>query len=433
MQKMRPIKVKVVILTQNLIPAFSGTGSSVYLWALIDGLLKNKVEVHLITYNFHAEKWLLSTKCISEVEIEQLLIKSGVIPHIIKILPLQANTGLKNSYIGRAIWPRPEHYYNGYRYSSEINRELGEIKPDLIFAYTVDSISGLQEYENYKKVPFIGLVTDLDHLVRKYRRKYDETKSAKSALRKLRNIVAERKRVEISVTLLKRCDKIICSAYHHTQWLQHKGIKNARYFPVPVLDRPSETWLSKKEKNQECNQVPRILLLGNVNGIASHSGLMYFNDYLINKLDKMYQETKFELRIVGEGTLEPKLRARFLQYSWINITGFVDDIEKELYSCNILLVPTSIPLGFRTRIAEAFSYGVAVVAHKNNAKGMPELINNVNIVLGDNPDQFQLGIKKCLQDNAFLRNIERNARTTYVEKYQGEMVAQQIIDYAFGK
>mgnify|MGYP005814873579 CR=1 FL=1 len=423
--------MKIAVLTNNFIPFNSGNGSSIFLWSLTNGLFHRDAEVHLVSYGIDFPKWQSILKSNSKQDMEKRLTDSGFIPHLYPIISQTFPNDFTGSYVGRALLPRPEYYYSGFRYSTWISNTLSKIEPDIIFPYMVDAVAGSNEYRNKNQNCCIALVTDLDHLVRKYRRKYMDDQSLIAKIFQFRNIVAERKFTNLSIQLLKSCDRVCCSAFHHSEWLRRKGVTNIKYFPVPVLDRVGESWFSKKQNSQRNLKIPRILMLGNVNGIATLSGLRYFQEELMEKLDELYKITDFELRIIGGGQLEPKTSLIFSKYPWIKRIGFVDDVDEELLSSSIVLVPTSIPLGFRTRIAEAFSYGACVVAHKNNSMGMPELRNGENILLSENPDEFMFNINKCLTDNNFRIMIGNNARSTYNEMYRGDIVVQKILDYSF--
>ena len=423
--------MKAVIVTNNLIPVFSGNGSSVYLWSFCRGLVKKKIEVHLVTYNFNLEKWISYCNCTSLSELKLQLLESQIYIHFSKELSIPSMSGIKNSYLGRAIFPRTEHYYQGFNHKIWVNNKLENINPDIIFPYMVDAISAIQLYQESHHKKCVALITDMDHEVRKYRRIYSSNKSILTKIKYLRNNIAERDLPNTSISLLKQCSKICCSAHHHVDWLIQNGIKNVKYFPVPVLDRPGNDWKVKQELVMGNIVIPRILLLGNVNGIATLSGLYYLRNHLLVGLNKINKKINFEVRIVGGGELDKKIKDNFDNYNWIKRIGFVENIQDEFFSSSIILVPTPIPLGFRTRIAEAFSYGACVIAHYNNSFGMPELINNYNIVLAKNIKEFTSAIENCLSDKKYRDLIRMNARSTYIQKYEGENTVKKMIEFSF--
>jgi glycosyltransferase involved in cell wall biosynthesis len=70
-----------------------------------------------------------------------------------------------------------------------------------------------------------------------------------------------------------------------------------------------------------------------------------------------------------------------------------------------------------------------VVAHNANAKGMPELEDNLNILLAGSGREMVNAIKRCLESSELRYKLGKAARQTYEEKYDGSKVADEIIDY----
>lgn len=162
----------------------------------------------------------------------------------------------------------------------------------------------------------------------------------------------------IEIDILNNCDKIICSANHHSKWLQRKGIKNVKYFPVTVMDHSGENWMINNERTHKKSSPPIITMIGNVTYTATLDGLYYFSKHILPGLNKLQAKIGFELLLYGDGELAPNLAHVFEQYPWIKRVGFVEDIRDAFCSSSIFLVPTSIPLGFRTRIVKHFHTAV---------------------------------------------------------------------------
>jgi len=62
---------------------------------------------------------------------------------------------------------------------------------------------------------------------------------------------------------------------------------------------------------------------------------------------------------------------------------------------------------------------------------MPELINNYNIVLAKNIKEFTSAIENCLSDKKYRDLIRMNARSTYIQKYEGENTVKKMIEFSF--
>jgi glycosyltransferase involved in cell wall biosynthesis len=422
---------KVIVVTNNTLPLFMDNGSSVYLWCLTEALARKKKEVHIICYNFNLQKWLEITKCSGYLKLIQKLEKTGLILH-----PIPSQNNLKEqkifrSRIQRVFFPIPSDFYNGSHISDMVNREIARIDPECVIAYTADAIVAVTENMKERKFILIGLIVDLDHLVRKYRRKYSSEKSLRGNITRFRKTLLSLRMPHVLIDVLNKCDKVICSAYHHTKWLENKGVQNIQYFPVTVMDRASQYGLDTQEIPVKLDGPVIISMIGNVNYIATLDGLYFFSRKILPKLKKIQPHLNFEIHIIGGGELPNNLSKLFSKFAWIHRIGYVDDIKSVFNSSSIILVPTSIPLGFRTRIAEAFSYGCCVVTHKSNLSGMPELLDDKNILLAGSGNEFIAKIEKCLTDKESRIRIEHEARVTFEKCYDGKMISDLIVNYCF--
>ena len=72
----------------------------------------------------------------------------------------------------------------------------------------------------------------------------------------------------------------------------------------------------------------------------------------------------------------------------VEVVGFAENIVDEYRRTDVFLVTVPVEQGFRTRIAEAFSYGMCVVAHSANCAGMPEVIDGNNALTAADPDEL---------------------------------------------
>ncbi len=412
--------MRAVVLADNLLPILSDNGSSVHLWSLCEGLNKNGFEVHMVSFNHQLPKW---ARILQDTSID--------FPGKIVFHPVIDDEGNISRVANGNLWkniirPNESEFYPGARFSAIVKKVLSEISPDIIFAWAADAIVAASDYHNEH---LIGLVTDMDFLVRRYRRKYSKTEPGlKPFMRKFLTQAIELKFPMLYLQVLNRCQKIVCSANHHAEWLKSKNIKNVKYFPIAVPDRSGIGWNIRKASALQSTQPPKVSIIGNVNGIATLSGLHFLVDEMMPSLSQIAKQTKFELHLIGGGELDSSL-TKALNYPWIRRRGWVGDIQEEFISSTIMLVPIPIPLGFRTRIAEAFSYGTCVVAHSNNGLGMPELKNSINILMSQNGGELVHEIGECLANNQRTRNLGEAGRYTYVNSYDGNKVIRDTLKY----
>ena len=97
----------------------------------------------------------------------------------------------------------------------------------------------------------------------------------------------------------------------------------------------------------------------------------------------------------------------------IFIRGHVSPSDNEFLSSHVLLVPTPIELGIRVRIISGFSFGTCIVAHSANKKGIPELVNMKNSILGNTGYEIAHGCYTLYKDENLRKRIEKESRLTF--------------------
>ena len=232
------------------------------------------------------------------------------------------------------------------------------------------------------------------------------------------------KAARVTIELLSRCEVVVEHAAHHVAWLRRNGIQNCLYFPNPVDDAGGPEWEARRESSATEGK-PKILMAGHLRGIATLSGLHLLADETLPILERILGPDGFEVHIVGADALPPRLAAKLARPS-VRLRGYVEDIHQEFLTSDVLFVPTPIELGFRTRIAEGFSFGCCVVAHSANALGMPELVHRENALLAPDGAGLADQLVRALGDPALRSRLRRNARQTYEQKLDSRLVCASI-------
>jgi glycosyltransferase involved in cell wall biosynthesis len=422
--------MRILFITHNLLPQSTSFGSAVHTWSILMTLLERGYEVHLLSYEYNGVRKEPEQVGPGEDRIAEELIAKGVRLHLFPRKPV------KPSLVRRSVFEKALHlyqrlanptaidYYAGPLFHEEISNVAAEIKPDAVIAYTFDAVSASSVIHG---IPRMASVVDLDHLARKYRGRFREVTSLKDRVLRINELLLLRKLPGIEVELLKTCDFVYDHAFHHCNWLKSQGVKQARYLPVVVLDYAGKRLKDRTLPAPKSNGIHKISLIGKVNGIATLEGLYIFATNIMPELESLQTDHPFEIHIIGGGEIPANLRGA-LNKSYIKIRGFVDDIASEYLSSDILLVPTPVDLGFRTRIAEGFSFGSCVVAHSANSAGMPELVNEKNILMAESGSGLARAIARCLESSALREQLGAAARNTYERQFCGQMVANQMID-----
>lgn len=157
----------------------------------------------------------------------------------------------------------------------------------------------------------------------------------------------------------------------------------------------------------------RLLHVGTLTSTASSKMLGYWMDDLLPELAKL--PFNIEIRFIGRG-------AKFYESQWDNIRlaflGHEESLEKEFERCDAFFSPMRYPVGTRTRILTAISYGVPTIADHSASLGLPELKDGEDIFYGRDPRQIANIIKNLKQHPELQEKVGRAARAKWCSFYQ---------------
>jgi len=130
---------------------------------------------------------------------------------------------------------------------------------------------------------------------------------------------------------------------------------------------------------------PRFGFVGNFNHAPNRNGLEWFAEKIWPAILKKIPAAR--LRLAGSAA------EIFQNLPNTDVLGWVADMENEMASWSLSVVPIRIGGGTRVKIAEAFSRKCPVVSTSVGAYGY-EVVDGVELWMADSPEEFA---KKCLQ------------------------------------
>lgn len=419
--------MRILFISHNFIPQPTSEGSAIHIWTILKAMQELGHKVNLLVYGtteyYYESGWTNPHK-------EGLVKTLESRGYEVKILPKKRITTEKSKggfgaslihAIKRLISPLPIDFYEGPYYRKEIGEYASEIKADAVVAYSFEATSAACASIN--GIPIVASTVDLDHVVRRLRKPKIKSLAPKMIAKDLYERVMLMRLSSVEVTLLNQCNHAFSHAAQHCQWLKKHGVKNLVYLPVAVPDNTQLYFNQKKDINSPL----RIIMVGAVNATATRMGLRFLTQEMLPSLNALWQKTRaFELQIFGGGKMDEKFRKK-LNYEWVKIMGYVEDIGSQFYHSDLLLVPTPDNVGFRTRISEGFSFGCCVITHTANTLGMPELKHMENCLICRTSSDFTSAISKCLESKELRQRLSSAARKTYEEKLDGRKVGERIV------
>ncbi|MBW8060663.1 MAG: glycosyltransferase family 4 protein, partial [Solirubrobacterales bacterium] len=262
----------------------------------------------------------------------------------------------------------------------------------------------------------------------KLRRKMLRQHSLKGLFFELISLIRGRDMEKYALKYLKEYDLILQHAYHHAEELKNDGFKNVHYLPHPLPVPKLENLAGIKKPDIFDSGLVTVLIAGSLKGASSRVGFQFFLSEILPGLLNRNSEIIFpyKFRIVGHGKMLPSLKKRVEEVENLKFIGFVKNIEEEYQRADIMLVAIPVKHGFRTRIAEAFSYGMCVVAHGANCEGMPEIKDGYNALAANDPEILTSKLIEAINNPDLRIKLGRNARKTFINNLSIDVATKKL-------
>jgi glycosyltransferase involved in cell wall biosynthesis len=305
------------------------------------------------------------------------------------------------------------------RDAAAVAETVGELDPDCVLVYNWDALAASGKI----RAPRFGAMSDPSHLPPVYRALEDWRESPRP-VRVARDLARLQARLRREPALLRKllaqCEAAGAFGAQHADRLRRHGLA-CPYYATPIPDPGREATASVEQDGP-----PRVLLMGHLRGIATRAGFRLL-EQIVPRLERMLGAGAFELRIVGG--YEPSAQQdRLLAHPSVRFLGYVPQIEDELRTAAVLLVPIPIKLGVRVRILTGWSYARPIVAHASNAAGIPELADGQNALLGRSADELAQATADALRDGERRAQLGAAGRLTFEQHFAAPVAVARLAE-----
>lgn len=164
---------------------------------------------------------------------------------------------------------------------------------------------------------------------------------------------------------------------------------------------------------------PRLVYAGRLEAIKGVS-------FLLDVLASLAPTHPFHLTVLGTGTLEVELRARYGECSWVTFEGFVPrtDVASAIAQSDVLCMPSLWSETYGIVTAQALQIGTPVIGSRNG--GTAELVRHEEtglLVVPGDATAWRAAFKRILSAPDLLQTWRRNAL-----RHSGEFAAESIGD-----
>jgi glycosyltransferase involved in cell wall biosynthesis len=317
--------------------------------------------------------------------------------------------------LGRFVSPSVRDAFSEIASAELVAEVVSETSPNAVFVYHFDALAASARIEAPR---FVG-VGDPAHLPLAFR--WRETWPSARALRSAPStLMSVRARRAAMPRLMNACAATGAFAAHHAAWFRAHGVPGCDYLRTPV------PWVAAPEQHPVAAGCPRILMLGHLKGVVTLSGLQLAAQ-MLPLLEEELGPNGFDLAIVG-GHEPPRDLATQLDRPSVTFSGHTTDPAAELRRADVFLVPNPIDLGVRVRIITGFAHAAAIVSHRANARGIPELEHGANAMLGSSPQELCQAVVAVANDRELSERLRNGARQTYERWFAPSVAASAIRD-----
>lgn len=322
-----------------------------------------------------------------------------------------------------------EESYQEVRFRPAVKRLVEELGPDSLWLFTSRAVAAAAGAGRWP--PRIVLSETLEYRGRLPRLAFDLKYQAGlgrywDALRAAMRWIP---RSIHSLRLMSLCDQVVVHADHEAAWLRSHGVPQASYLPQPMGEPLAKNGSPRRQpRPKAATQKLRLMLVAEWGAIANLSAMPSLVEDILPALEDSLGGDGFELHLIGAWVeLPPRFERPLRRRTQVKIRGFVHDLEHEYSLADIVLVPTPIVFGARSRIPEAFANGCCVVAHSACAVGVPELKDAENIVLADTGAAVAAAAKTLSERPELADRIGRAARSTFEEHFDTRVFCRRMV------
>ena len=175
----------------------------------------------------------------------------------------------------------------------------------------------------------------------------------------------------------------------------------------------------KKEYNKDFNF---FFFLGSEYHIPNREGLVWFLD---NIFIANYEQIKKPIKILGYWSEE--FKNKYLNYDYIEFTGFVDSLLV-IYQGGVLVAPITSGSGIRTKILESFANKVPVICNSFAAEGLFDDQNTSHLLIFKDDIDFIDLVNSSLKKEKIRNTIAKNAFEYYSKNFNSEILYQKRLN-----
>ncbi len=325
----------------------------------------------------------------------------------------------------KLVAPRPEHFFPAIAHGPAIAKRLEAWRADALLVPISEWLTAACSTVPVTRFAYYG---NPDPKSARWRVQHDLALGG-SPLAYARSRVALARMEKVHLEVMRRYHLLGEVSRNDVDYYASSGHPNAFYVRHVWIDRLGEGWRQRRDAMECFDPLVIIGNVGRLEGTGNRLGIEYLGRELLPALRRRMKPGSFRVEICGAAKLHPRI-AEHLKGPDVVVRGFVDDIDATILSAPIFLVTnnaTPFKVG-NTRYLLAWSLGACVVAHRDAALSMPEIVDGESALLGDDADGLADAIARAGADRALCRKIGEGGWETYRTMFRAESVAPEMVE-----
>jgi len=165
-----------------------------------------------------------------------------------------------------------------------------------------------------------------------------------------------------------------------------------------------------------------LIWTGGMNSPYNHDAVDYFLDQILPLIKQQIPDVRSFF--VGKSPTD-KLKEMARNDSYIEVTGYVEDVRPFMNKALIFIAPIRSGSGTKIKILNALSQAKAVVTTSIGAEGI-DVLDNENIMIADDPVEFSHKVIYLLKNPETARIMGKKGRELIKKKYDWRVIELQI-------
>lgn len=171
----------------------------------------------------------------------------------------------------------------------------------------------------------------------------------------------------------------------------------------------------------EKNSQPLISFLGNMQIPHNRDAVDYFIKEIHPSILK--RVPNYRLRVVGK--CDECYKEEMMKYSFIEVTGTVDDIRPYVQESLVSIAPLLYGSGVKTKVLETLAMGVPMVTNMIGAEGI-DAEENDGLFICESPEEFAQAVITLLENQCLRSQLSENACELIKNKYTWDSVLKHF-------